>query len=63
MLDHAFQFVERVVLLIGERNFRSQRAAEKIGAVRKGMRFEASSGRERLVFEISRDAWSHASDS
>jgi RimJ/RimL family protein N-acetyltransferase len=60
MLDHAFQFVERVVLLIGESNFRSQRAAEKIGAVRKGTRFEASSGRERLVFEISKQAWRQA---
>ena len=32
MLDHAFQFVERVVFVIGETNLRSQRAIEKIGA-------------------------------
>jgi RimJ/RimL family protein N-acetyltransferase len=33
MLAHAFRFVERVILVIGERNLRSRRAAERIGAV------------------------------
>jgi RimJ/RimL family protein N-acetyltransferase len=60
MLDHAFQFVDRVVLLIGDTNVRSQRAAEKIGAIRKGTRFEASTGRDSLVFEISKQAWRQA---
>lgn len=32
MIRHAFQFVERVLLSIGESNVRSRRAAEKIGA-------------------------------
>jgi RimJ/RimL family protein N-acetyltransferase len=32
MLGHAFRFVERVLLSIGETNLRSRRAAEKIGA-------------------------------
>jgi RimJ/RimL family protein N-acetyltransferase len=32
MLAHAFQFVDRVILRIGETNARSRRAAEKIGA-------------------------------
>jgi RimJ/RimL family protein N-acetyltransferase len=32
MLAHAFRFVDRVVLRIGETNARSRRAAEKIGA-------------------------------
>lgn len=31
MLDHAFRFVERVVFVVGERNFRSQQALRKIG--------------------------------
>jgi len=38
MLDHAFQFVERVVFVIGVTNFRSQKALEKIGGVRVGRR-------------------------
>ncbi|MCC6546864.1 GNAT family N-acetyltransferase [Candidatus Sumerlaeota bacterium] len=38
MLDHAFQFVDRVVFLIGENNMRSRRAIEKIGATLRGTR-------------------------
>jgi RimJ/RimL family protein N-acetyltransferase len=37
MLNHAFKFVQNVVFLIGERNIRSQKAIEKIGAIRNGM--------------------------
>ena len=51
LLEHAFKFVGRVVLLIGPDNVRSQRAAEKIGAVRAGSRM--ADGRESLVFEIT----------
>lgn len=36
LLDHAFQFVDTVVLLIGPDNVRSQRAAERLGAKRDG---------------------------
>jgi len=36
LLDHAFNFVETVVFLVGERNFRSQRAMEKIVAIKVG---------------------------
>lgn len=53
MLRHAFQFVERVVFLIGPQNYRSQRAVEKIGAVRVGTR-PGTNGRESVVYEITR---------
>ena len=36
LLAHAFQFVENVVFFVGEHNIRSQRAMEKIGAVKIG---------------------------
>lgn len=36
MLDHAFTFVENVVFFVGENNIRSQRATEKIGAIKSG---------------------------
>jgi len=32
MLEHAFRYVKRVVFVVGEKNLRSQRALEKIGA-------------------------------
>jgi RimJ/RimL family protein N-acetyltransferase len=37
MLAHAFKFVEYVVFLVGENNVRSQKATEKIGAIKSGM--------------------------
>ena len=37
LLNHAFQFVESVIFLVGEKNFRSQKAMEKIGATKIGL--------------------------
>jgi RimJ/RimL family protein N-acetyltransferase len=37
MLAHAFNFVESVVFFVGEKNIRSQKAMEKIGAIRNGV--------------------------
>ena len=37
LLDHAFKFVESVVFFVGEKNFRSQKAMEKLGAIRIGL--------------------------
>ncbi len=51
MLQHAFQFVEAVIFLIGPENLRSQRAIEKIGGVRDGSRTDAA-GMESWVFRI-----------
>jgi len=50
MLQHAFQFVDNVVFLIGPDNLRSQRAIQKIGGVLAGSRIQG--GRESLVFRI-----------
>jgi RimJ/RimL family protein N-acetyltransferase len=50
MLRHAFQFVERVIFLVGPTNLRSQRALEKIGAVRAGSTIK--NGAESLVYEL-----------
>ena len=57
MLEHAFRFVERVVLIVGEHNWRSQRAVEKIGGQRE--RVEPRPGRDgtqrnNVVFVITR---------
>ena len=58
MLRHAFGFVERVIFLVGPQNFRSQRAMEKIGAVRAGMTRREPGGAESVVFEITRASFS-----
>lgn len=57
MLEHAFRFVEQVIFVVGESNFRSQKALEKIGAtfLRK---IQKCDGRQlpqtNLVFKIDR---------
>jgi N-acetyltransferase len=51
LLAHAFQFVKSVVFVIGPQNVRSQKAVERIGAVRDGSRTDAS-GREGFLFRI-----------
>jgi RimJ/RimL family protein N-acetyltransferase len=56
MLRHAFCFVDRVVFVIGPQNLRSQRAIEKIGAVRVGMRLDGT-GREGYLYELTRAAF------
>jgi RimJ/RimL family protein N-acetyltransferase len=52
MLRHAFRVVSRVIFLVGPQNLRSQRALEKIGAVRVGSRLDAG-GRPSFVYEIT----------
>ena len=52
MLRHAFQFVERVVFLIGPENLRSQKAIKKLGAIRVGSRPDAA-GRDSYLYEIT----------
>lgn len=56
MRDHAFRFVERIVFLVVPDNWRSQRALEKLGAVRTKSRLDAA-GRDNLVFEMRRSTF------
>ena len=59
MLDHAFRFVDRVVFGVGVTNLRSQKALEKIGAVRIGRRDkpnEQGNLVESFVYEIGRQS-------
>ncbi len=55
MLEHAFRFVGSVVFLVHPQNLRSQRAVEKIGAVRIGSRLDGN-GNDSLVFELRRES-------
>lgn len=51
MLRHAFQYVESVLFLVDPDNTRSQRAMEKVGGIRDGMRDNAY-GMPSIVFRI-----------
>jgi RimJ/RimL family protein N-acetyltransferase len=52
MLGHAYRFVESVIFLIGPQNLRSQRAIEKIGGVRVGVKADGGGG-ESFVYRIT----------
>ncbi|MFZ0503483.1 MAG: GNAT family N-acetyltransferase [Chthoniobacterales bacterium] len=54
MLDHAFQFVHNVIFVIGTQNLRSQRAVEKLGAVRNGSTID-SGGADCFVYRLTRE--------
>ena len=51
MLGHAFKFVRHVIFMVGQQNFRSQKAMEKIGGLRVKPRVDRF-GRENVVFQI-----------
>ncbi len=57
MLRHAFRFVDRVLFVIGPQNLRSQRAVEKIGAVRVGSRQEAGGRGEQVLYQITAETF------
>jgi RimJ/RimL family protein N-acetyltransferase len=59
MLEHAFQWVERVIFVIGPENRRSQRAVEKIGGVRAGVTTDAL-GQERVVYELTAERYTRS---
>jgi len=55
MLDHAFTFVDRVVFHVGASNFRSQKAMEKLGAIKTGeeeVAYFGEASRWNFVYEI-----------
>jgi RimJ/RimL family protein N-acetyltransferase len=63
MLNHAFRFVDRVLFVVGETNFRSQKALEKIGArfVKKVQSAAEGTLATKFVFAIGRDEFAFGS--
>jgi N-acetyltransferase len=56
MLEHAFQFVNSVIFIIGAKNLRSQKAIEKIGATLVGTKIDVY-GQNHVVYQITVSAW------
>src|SRR5438093_5395228 len=61
MLRHAFRFVSRVIFLVTPENIRSQRAVEKIGAIRVGSRPDAG-GRDSYLYQITAATFAQRDD-
>jgi len=60
MLDHAFQFVDRVIFHVGVDNWRSRKAMEKIGGVFVGeepVAYVGEPSRPNAVFKIDAADW------
>lgn len=60
MFNHAFQFVERVELHIGASNFRSQKAAEKLGALKVGeqdIAYYGEPAKWNFIYRIEKEKW------
>jgi N-acetyltransferase len=53
MIRHALRFVKKVIFIVGQQNLRSQRALEKIGALRAGLKPDAA-GRFSFRYEIDK---------
>jgi N-acetyltransferase len=56
MLTHAFRFVNIVNFVVGVRNFRSQRAMEKLGALHVGTKMVPNAG-EHLIYQITAEGF------
>ncbi len=60
MLDHAFTFVDRVLLMVGVDNTRSQKAVERLGATKDRIipaNFETGRTADHIVYALTKDAW------
>lgn len=53
MLEHAFNYVNSVIFLVGVQNIRSQRAVEKIGVIRIGAGKD-DGGNESFIYQIAK---------
>ncbi len=60
MLDYIFQFVDEVLFHVGNQNFRSRKAMEKLGAIEIGQEEIAYFGEEpktNIVYQITKQHW------
>ena len=58
MLVYAFQFVDHVIFHVGANNFRSQKAMEKLGAIKTGeeeVAYFGEASRMNFVYRISKN--------
>lgn len=54
MLAHAFATVDAVIFRVHSENYRSQRAVEKLGAVRTGTEVDPEGRGENVIFKLPR---------
>lgn len=57
MLRHAFTDVQEVLFMVGERNLRSRRAVEKLGAMLAGAEQAPRWGQMHVIYRLTRQMW------
>lgn len=55
MIDYAFQFVEKIQFHVGETNFRSQKAVEKLGAIKSGKTADDTSTKQNFIYILQKN--------
>lgn len=54
MIEYAFQFVDVIEFHVGETNFRSQKAVEKLGAIKIGEIKDDTSSKTNWVYQLNK---------
>lgn len=60
MLDYAFQFADKIILHIGATNFRSQKATEKLGAIKIGeleVAYYGEAIKLNFIYQVDKTTW------
>ena len=54
MIKYAFQFVDAILFHVGDTNYRSQKAVEKLGAVKIGEIPDDTSPKTNWIYELKK---------
>lgn len=54
MINYAFQFVNKIYFHVGETNYRSQKAVEKLGAIKIGELLDDTSPKTNWLYELKK---------
>jgi len=66
MLDHAFRFVDTVIFHVGAKNIRSQKAIEKLGALKVGeieINYPGEDEHLNFIYEMNKNNWTKIQNS
>ena len=57
MVNYAFQSIETIIFHVGDTNFRSQKAVEKLGAIRTETILNKETGKTHFIFTLTKSNW------
>lgn len=57
MINYAFQFMETIIFHVGDTNFRSRKAVEKLGAILTETIFVEATNRTHVIYALNKKNW------